>query len=153
MLLRSSSLLVAIAVAGVLPAAPAAAGGSPGSLQFSSATYETPEGDGGIFITLTRTGGSDGVVDVYIASSDGTAVANEDYTDLPDGFFLRWEPGDTADKRFVLRVTNDAVAEPDETVNLSLSNPTNGAVIGEPSTAVVNIRNDDGPVSQQTLQF
>jgi hypothetical protein len=50
-------------------------------------------------------------------------------------------------------VQGDTTEEPDETVNLTLDQPTGGAVIGTPSTATLTIVNDDGAGAAGTLQF
>jgi hypothetical protein len=48
---------------------------SPGTLQFSSASYSEAEDAGSAIITVTRTGGSTGQVTVAYATSDGSANA------------------------------------------------------------------------------
>ena len=61
---------------------------------------------------------------------------------------LSWIDGETASKSFTVSITDDPVVESGETVNLALSLPTGGALLGTPSTAVLNITDND-----VTLQF
>src|SRR5207244_3155999 len=101
-----------------------------GNLQFSQANYNDNEtnADHSATITVTRTCGSDGVVSVQYATSDGTAtVADSDY--VPASGTLNWAAGDAADKTFTVTVKGDTNAESNETVNLTLSNP-GGATLG-----------------------
>ncbi|MDT5063794.1 MAG: hypothetical protein QOH63_4253, partial [Acidobacteriota bacterium] len=51
-----------------------------GALQFSSATYSVNESGGSATITITRTGGSAGTATVLFSTSNGTALAGQDYT-------------------------------------------------------------------------
>jgi hypothetical protein len=124
----------------VLDDAPAAIG----TLQFSSVSYSTTEGNSGTSaatITVTRTGGSSGAVGVSFATSDGTATAGSDYT-ATNGV-LSWADGDTGAKTFTVTVLGDTTLEGDETVNLTLSLPTGGAGLGTPASATLTILNDD----------
>ncbi len=120
---------------------------APGTLQFSAASYSISESGGSATITVTRTGGSAGSVSVDYATSDGTATAGSDYTAA--GGTLSLADGVTSDT-FSVTIADDGTDEPDETVNLTLSNPTGGAVLGANTTAVLTIQDDDGP---GTLQF
>jgi CSLREA domain-containing protein len=120
---------------------------SPGMLQFSSAAYSDNETDAdhAVNIIVTRTGGSDGAVSVGYAVTDSTAtVADNDYSATASGT-LNWADGDSAAKNIVITVKGDLTVEPDETVNVALSNITGGAALGSPSTAVLTITNDDVP--------
>jgi hypothetical protein len=112
-----------------------------GSLQFSAPAFTIAEDGGSATITVTRTGGSDGAVSVDYASSDGTATDGSDYTAASGT--LSWADGDSADKSFSLAISDDVVDEADETVNLSLSNPTGSASIGTTATAVLTISDND----------
>jgi len=112
-----------------------------GTLQFSSATYNVNENGGQATITVTRASGASGAVSVHYATSDGTAVSGSDYTAASGT--LNWADGDGASKTFAVSVTNDSLNEANETVGLTLSNPTGGAVVGTPGVATLTINNDD----------
>ena|GEM_PF-1075492 len=117
----------------------------PGTLQFGAAAFSVNEGGGSALITVTRTGGSGGAVSVAYATANGSATAGSDYTTASST--LTWADGDVAAKTFSVPITNDALDEPDETVNLTLSNPTGGAALGTQTTAVLTITDDDPPPS------
>ncbi len=93
-------------------------------------------------VTVTRTGDAESAVSVNLATSDGTATAGSDYTAL--ALTLDFASGETS-KNVPVLITNDTTDEPDETVNLTLSNPTGGAALGSPSTATLTIMDDDAP--------
>lgn len=123
----------------------AAGGGTPAAptLQFTSTTYSVGEAGGSVTIGVSRVGSSVGAVTVNYATSNGTA-AGADYTSASG--VLSWADGETATKTFTVAVTNDTDVETNETVNLTLSNPTNGAVLGQAS-AVLTIVDNDGPAT------
>ncbi|MBI3354962.1 MAG: hypothetical protein HY034_08775, partial [Nitrospirae bacterium] len=99
-------------------------------------------------ISVTRTGSSVGAVAVNYATSNGTATSGSDYTSASGA--LNWADGDVATKTFTVSIINDILVEGDETINLTLSSPTNGAILGSQSTATLTILDDDGP---STLRF
>jgi hypothetical protein len=101
-----------------------------GSFQFSSAAFSANENGGQATITVSRNGGSNGAVSVQYATSSGTAVVGSDYTSVTGT--LNWADGDTASKTFVVLINNDSLDEADETVNLTLTNPAGGAMLGSP---------------------
>ena len=119
--------------------------GRPARLQFSAATYSVAENGGNATITITRTGGSAGAVGVSVATSNGTATAPADYTAVSQT--VSFANGDTANKTVSIPIVNDTLVEANETVNLSSSNPTGGATLGSPSTAVLTITDNDGGVT------
>ena len=96
---------------------------------------------------MTRSNGSLGSVGVNYATSNGTATAGSDYTATSGT--LTFADGETS-KTFTIPITNDALIESNETVNLTLNSPTGGATLGSQSTAVLTIQDDDAP---GTLQF
>ena len=81
-------------------------------------------------------------VTVAYATSDGTAVAGEDYG--PASGTLTFAPGTTARTVTVL-LHGDARDEPEETFSVTLSAPVN-AVLGEATAAGVIVDDDDPPV-------
>jgi autotransporter-associated beta strand protein len=115
-----------------------------GTLQFSSATYSKVEGNSGpgtVTITVTRTEATAGQVTVdYATTAGGTATAGDDYTTA--GGTLTFADGDT-EETFTVTIAGDTTREPNETVNLTLSNPYVTARLGTQNTAVLTIVNDD----------
>jgi CSLREA domain-containing protein len=120
---------------------------SPGAIQFALANTDTPEGDTGshtVDIHVQRVGGVGGPVSVNYSVTDGTATtADIDYSVSPASGTLIWANNDSADKIITVTVNGDDKFEADETVNLAISNPTNGATLGAQSTATLTIKNDD----------
>lgn len=115
---------------------------SPGTLALSSATYTANEAGGTKTIVVNRAGGSFGTVQVNYETIDGTATAGQDYTAASGT--LTFLNGETI-KSFDIPITNDAIDEIDETINIALSNPTNGAYLVYPNTAILTITDNDNP--------
>ncbi|OQX01639.1 MAG: hypothetical protein BWK80_59560, partial [Desulfobacteraceae bacterium IS3] len=114
-----------------------------GQLQFNAASYSVNESGGSVTITVTRTGGSSGAVGVSYSVGGGTAAVGQDYSATSGT--ITFADGDTADKTFSISILNDGVIEGNETVNLTLSNPTGGAALGSTVSAVLTIADDDSP--------
>ena len=112
----------------------------PGQLRFSNATYSIGENGGSMTITVQRINGSDGAVSVNYATSNGSATAGSDYTSASGT--LNFANGETS-KTFTINITDDAIFEGNETVNLTLSTPTGGATLGSPATAVLTIADNE----------
>src|SRR5215831_19916312 len=110
------------------------------TFQFSSSNYSVGEGGGSAVITVTRSGDTSSPATVDYATSDGTASERSDYT-IALGT-LRFGAGDTS-KSFLVLIIDDLSVENSETVNLTLSNPTGGAVLGSPANAVLTIVDND----------
>jgi hypothetical protein len=124
---------------------------SPGKIQFSASSYSVNESAGTITISATRTGGSSGAVSVSYSVTSGTATAGLDFTAVTGT--LTWADGDTSSKTFTVPILDDSLVEGNETVTLTLSNPTGGATLGTPSNATLTIVDNDVPPSFGTLQF
>ncbi|HTE19388.1 MAG TPA: Calx-beta domain-containing protein, partial [Armatimonadota bacterium] len=112
------------------------------ALGFSAATYTVAESGPAATITVTRSNGDTGAVTVDYATANGTATAGQDYTAVTGT--LRFAAGQST-ATFTVPVTDDSRDEPDETVNLRLTNPTGGAVLGPRDTAVLTLTDNDAP--------
>jgi hypothetical protein len=99
------------------------------------------ENAGTATITVTRTGDLTGSSTVQYATSDGTAVQPGDYTAASGT--LTFAPT-VASQTFPVTIIDDTLGEPNETINLTLSNPTN-ATLGAQSTAILTIIDNDTP--------
>jgi subtilisin-like proprotein convertase family protein len=93
--------------------------------------------------TVTRSGDTTQAVSVDYATGGGTATAGTDY-EAASGT-LSFAPGQTSQVVYVT-VYGDNAAEPNETVYLTLSNPTAGATIAD-GLGVGTIINDDPGIS------
>ncbi len=115
----------------------------PGTLQLSAATYAAAEGTAARVITVTRSNGSAGAVSVSYATTDGTAVAPDDYTAVSNT--LMWTSGDAAAKTFNIPIVDDPVMDPAESFTVAISAPSGGATLGTPASAPVTIADNDSP--------
>ena len=109
-------------------------------VHFSASTYTVTENAGPAVITITRTGGSAGTATVQFATSNGTATAGSDYTTVTQA--VTFNSGETS-KTGNIPITDDLLNEPNETVNLTLSNVGGSGAPGTPATAVLTIADDD----------
>ena len=99
------------------------------------------EGDAGTKVmtfTLTRSSGT-AAFDVNFATSNGTAIAGEDY--VATSGVVHFAAGETQ-KTISVTINGDTKFEADETFNVNLSNATNGATIAD-NVGVGTIQNDD----------
>ncbi len=111
------------------------------TVQFSSAAYTVNEDDGSATITVRLSAPSARTASVQYRTSDGTATEDEDYSATSGT--LTFAPGVTS-QSFTVAVADDTLYEPDETINLALSNPAN-ATLNTPSSALLTIVSDDSP--------
>ncbi|MFM6271285.1 MAG: Calx-beta domain-containing protein, partial [Dolichospermum sp.] len=72
--------------------------------------------------------------------TNGTATAGSDYNNTP--ITVNFANGETS-KTVTIPIIDDSLLESNETINLSLSNPTNGLTIGTQNNATVNIIDND----------
>jgi hypothetical protein len=110
---------------------------SNGKLQFSSTTFSATEDSGGVMVTVNRVDGATGIVTFDFETGNGTATSGSDYPATTGTLTLN--QGETS-KSFFITFVSDSVFEGDETLNVTLSNPTGGAVLGTPVTAVLTIK-------------
>ncbi|HEY0549913.1 MAG TPA: Calx-beta domain-containing protein, partial [Verrucomicrobiae bacterium] len=110
-----------------------------GQFLFSSSNFVGDESGGSVIVTVLRTNGFTGIVSVRLTTSNLTATAFSDYT--PTNRVLTFSDGET-NKSIAIPIVNDANAEPDETVLLTLSQPTGGATILT-TNALITIADDE----------
>jgi hypothetical protein len=117
-----------------LTAAPA------GNFEFSAPSYSVGESGPVATITINRLHGSEGTVSVQFNTKNGTALAGSDYTTSDQ--VVTFGNGVTT-QTVTIPLTNDATDEFNETILLSLTNPTGGAFLGLVNTATLTITDDD----------
>ncbi|MBW4551578.1 MAG: hypothetical protein KME35_10780 [Aphanocapsa sp. GSE-SYN-MK-11-07L] len=117
------------------------------SLSFSSPTFSINEDGTPVqAITITRTGSSSGAVSTALWVRKGTASDPRDYPYTNDNPpIITFADGDLTPKVVQFPMIDDGMAEPNETVNLSLMWPKGGVTFGSQSTAVLTIVDNDSP--------
>jgi len=111
----------------------------PGEIQFSNASYTVSEDGNFASIIVERINGNTAVSVDYV-TSDGTAVAGTDYN--VNSGTLNFSTGETS-KTFSVDITDNALTDGNRTINLTLSNPQGGLVLGAPVIAVLTIEDDE----------
>ncbi len=118
-------------------------------IDFSNTAYSGAEDGGVITVTVNLNRTSSQTVTVNYASSNGTATAGIDYTAVNG--VLSFTPGQTS-KTFTVLPIDDATVENNETVVLTLSNPS-GATQGSNNPATLTITDNDSLCSGPNLSI
>jgi hypothetical protein len=122
----------------------------PGTVQFALASDAIDESGGTRAVQVTRSGGSSGAASVSYQITDISTTAGADYTAASTGT-LTWTNNDAAAKSIGVTIVDDAQAEADETLELTLSSPS-GASLGTRTTTTLAITDDDS-APPGTLQW
>lgn len=121
------------------------------TVQFSQPTYSVNEAAGTATITVTRSAGGSNPFTVNYSTGDATtgnsATAGADYTGITAGT-LNFAAGEQS-QTFTVTIFDDTSFEPNESLNLILSDAV-GAGVGTQSTAVLTINDND---SEPSVQF
>lgn len=117
----------------------------PGTIIFLPLNYSVSEAAGFVTLSVARHAGSNGVVSVAYATSNGTATAGADFTTKAGT--LTWANGEAGTKTITIPILQDGVLEGPETFSVMLDTPTGGVSIGAPggnsSVATVTIIDAD----------
>jgi Ca2+-binding RTX toxin-like protein len=114
---------------------------TPPVLAFSQPTFIVKEdGTGTTQITVTRTGSPDNTVSATISLTNGQAVAPDDYNN--SAITVSFAPGETS-KVVNIPLVDDIRLEEEEDLTLTLSNPTNSAILGTQATAKLTIQDNE----------
>ncbi len=111
-------------------------------IQLESKSYESSETKRIVAITLRRLGDTSDKLTVDYITSDGTARAGEDYEKASGT--VTFEPGQSTQSATInIGILDDKVYEGTESFNFSLFNITNSARLGNPTTAIITIKDND----------
>ncbi|HEX8265318.1 MAG TPA: FG-GAP-like repeat-containing protein [Pyrinomonadaceae bacterium] len=119
-----------------------------GIIEFEAAGFSVNETAEVATVTIRRTGGNASGVTIEYLTNQGTAVSNRDY--IPTGGTISFAADETS-KTLSIPILDDAIDEPNETLNLVLRNVSGGASIGQRAEVVLSITDDD-PAAPLTIQ-
>jgi Calx-beta domain-containing protein/VCBS repeat protein len=131
----SDNFLIPIQSPGVSPSAPIPAG-----LSLDTSNTSVSEGSATVTVNVLRSGDTTGTSSIDYSTAHGTAVAGSDY--VAASGTLTYLPGEIS-KPVQITVLNDSTFEGNETFSLNISNPSAGAQLLSPSSAVINIIDND----------
>ena len=115
------------------------------NVAFSAASYTVASTAGMATIDVVRTGNLNVAVSVVYATSNGSAIAGQDYTSVTGT--LTFAPGVTEESFSVPILNNTHRSTNVSTLNLTLSQPGGGATLGAISSATLTITNSNQNVS------
>lgn len=117
-----------------------------GTVAFESATYSVDRFAGLVTLTVNRTGGEDIEAEIGYTTSNGTALADTDYTGTSGT--LTFSPGQTS-RTVDIAILDTATSG--RTFSVLLDSPSAGVTVGNPSTAVVTIE-ESGPAPTLSIE-
>ncbi len=111
-----------------------------GSFRFTTGSYKIDEDGGQASISVVRYGGKTGTVGVKYTTSNGTAESGTDY-DVTENRLIF--PDGSTSQTFTFPIHDDNESEGNETVTLTLSDPSGDAALGGPVVATLTIIDND----------
>lgn len=114
---------------------------NPGTLAFAVTNLTVSEAAGTATLTVNRTGGTDGAVDVNYYTLSGSALPGKDYGYT--GGTLHWAPGDSAAQTITVSIVNNTDEDATRSFQLTLNSPTGGALLGAAALATITITDDE----------
>lgn len=121
-----------------------------GEVEFAAPVFAVAENATNVLVTVRRSAGLFGTASVAYSSRANTASSAVDYVDVQGS--LTFAPGENT-RTFLLPLIDDSFAEPNEFVNLILSEITGGAVLGDQPVALVSILSDDSIISFSEVSY
>lgn len=122
--------------------------GSPGAVRFASSAPTVGEAAGVATISVDRTGGSAGAVSARFQVAAGSASAGSDFVAATGN--VQFADGQTQ-TAFDVVIREDTRSESNETIRLTLSQPTGGATIGGSGQSTLTIVDNDRARSDSPL--
>lgn len=108
-----------------------------GFVEFTTTKTKVNKSAGSVTLNVPRFGGSVGAIAVNYATSNSSAVAGTHYTSTSGT--LNWADGDGATKTITVPVTNTGTPQLPRQFKVTLSSPTNGAVLAQWVSVAVQI--------------
>ena len=106
-----------------------------GTLKFSKSSYTATETSGQAIITVNHAGGL-GPVSVSYSTNGGSALPGVDY--VATSGTLNFAAGETS-KTFIIPIYGDSLSDSGEVIYISISNPSGGTPLADPTSASVTI--------------
>lgn len=107
-----------------------------GGIQFTMVATSVNENAGSVYLTVTRTGGSAGAARAICATTNGTAIADTDYTTTIE--MLNWTDGDDDSKTFFVPIINRSGTQTSRVFTVSLI-WASGVFLGSSTSITVTI--------------
>ena len=107
------------------------------SLDTATLNVNEPDGDAAVVVRLSAVATS--TVTVDYATAFGSASAGTDFTNISGTVSF---PAGSTSQTILVPIIDDSLVESDETLSVTLSNPS-GGVMGTPSATIVTIKDDE----------
>lgn len=126
-------------------------------VEFEDVDTIVREGDGATKVIgrarVRRIGGTTGAEVTCISEADGSATVRKDY--VPVRQKLSWKAGQMEEKFCEVEILNDDLVEGEESLRLSLVDPSRGVTLGAQSSAMLKIEDDDdaGQVAFAAVEY
>ncbi|MEW8624231.1 MAG: Calx-beta domain-containing protein [Candidatus Thiodiazotropha sp.] len=121
-----------------------------GTVAFNSLSVAVNESRGEALVSLVRTGGTAGAIEVSYRTVADTALAEVDFIETES--MVRFLPGET-EKQISIELVDDDLFEESERFQLIITELDGDADIGSPASTTISILNDDPDTNFATISL